>query len=91
MVKRDKVSLLKHLQDLLFCESFDMQEETTLVICWSYVKCIWVSIINPKSLTAGAGVMISPKKFMLISEGRFCNSCREPVSRYLVVFGFISR
>ena len=30
------------------------------MICWSYVK--WVSIINPKSLATGAGVMISPKK-----------------------------
>ena len=44
-IKGDKVSLLKHLQDLLIRESFDMQEETTSVICWSYVK--WVSIINP--------------------------------------------
>ena len=36
--KRDKVPLLKNLRALLICDNFDMQEETTSVICWSYVQ-----------------------------------------------------
>jgi hypothetical protein len=57
-----------------------MQEETTSAMWQSYVKL--VSIINPKSFAEGTGLIVSLKKFKLISEGRFCSSFHVPISRY---------
>ena len=74
--KSENVSLLKHLRTPLICESFDMQAETSSVICWSYVKL--ESTINSEYLTSGNGVMISRKKIRLMSQGRFYNSCCAP-------------
>ena len=68
--KRDIVSLSKHLLTRLICDNLDMQEETNSVIWQSYD--MLVSLINPRSLAEGTGLIVSPRKFRHISVARFC-------------------
>jgi hypothetical protein len=66
----------------LICDNLDMQEETNSVI-WQLYDML-VSLINPKSLAEGTGLIASPRKFSTPVK----NASKSANMRYAVGSGF---
>ena len=65
-----------------------MHEETKLVMYWSNVS--KEPSVTRKSFAKGTGIIVSLRKFIVISSESCCRFCRVLISIYLVFPGFMS-